>query len=417
MQRLKMINWMGLILIGSVSGNLPAHAKDYDAQVSTHIEIAHAILEDSLSLALELQQDVRTLIQSPTEANLLQARQSWLDTRQVYQMSEALRFGNPIADDFDARLNAWPLDESLIDYVLDDELDLFFDAPEPINIIASPHISFAGEEIDATLITRELLTDKLHQIGGNEANVAIGFHAVEFLLWGQDLNGTGPGAGNRSHLDYDVGNCASENCDRRAQYLDVVVEILVDDLNEAVLAWSEGGQAASYLRNMPSDEAIGRIFKGFGSLAYGELAGERMKLGLILNDPEEEHDCFSDNTHNSHYFNVQGIKSLFYGTYIRIDGTIVSGRSIFDLILENDVELARAVDGRFRDVELAFLAIKNRGDFVERYDQLLSPGNTEGALLIENGIEKLINLSSIFEQSVMMLEIENAVFIGSDVLK
>src|SRR3546814_13690158 len=46
----------------------------------------------------------------------------------------------------------------------------------------------------------------------------------------------------------------------------------------------------------------------FRSLSYGELAGERMKLGLLLHDPEEEQDCFSDNTHNSHYYDVEGMR-------------------------------------------------------------------------------------------------------------
>ena len=34
---------------------------------------------------------------------------------------------------------------------------------------------------------------------------------------------------------------------------------------------------------------------GLGSLSYGELAGERTKLGLMLHDPEEE-DCFTTPT-------------------------------------------------------------------------------------------------------------------------
>ena len=33
----------------------------------------------------------------------------------------------------------------------------------------------------------QFLENKLHEIGGNEANVATGYHAIEFLLWGQDL--------------------------------------------------------------------------------------------------------------------------------------------------------------------------------------------------------------------------------------
>ncbi len=52
---------------------------------------------------------------------------------------------------------------------------------------------------------------------------------------------------------------------------------------------------------------------GLGSLSYGELAGERIKLGLMIHDPEEEHDCFSDNTHASHFFDALGIRNVYLG--------------------------------------------------------------------------------------------------------
>ncbi len=67
------------------------------------------------------------------------------------------------------------------------------------------------------------------------------------------------------------------------------------------------------------------MLTGMGSLAYGELAGERIRLGLLLNDPEEEHDCFSDNTHNSHYYDALGIKNVFMGQYGRVNGELVGG--------------------------------------------------------------------------------------------
>lgn len=47
------------------------------------------------------------------------------------------------------------------------------------------------------MISPQLLAEELHMLDGVQANVATGYHAIEFLLWGQDLNGTNPGAGNR----------------------------------------------------------------------------------------------------------------------------------------------------------------------------------------------------------------------------
>jgi putative iron-regulated protein len=109
-----------------------------------------------------------------------------------YQQTEAFRFGNPIVDDWEGRVNSWPLDEGLIDYTAGDygneENTL-----ATLNVIATPKFTLSGKEIDATTITPDLISGTLHEADGIEANVASGYHAIEFLLWGQDLNGTNPG--------------------------------------------------------------------------------------------------------------------------------------------------------------------------------------------------------------------------------
>ncbi len=80
-------------------------------------------------------------------------------------------------------------------------------------------LTIGGKKLDTSKITKELLAEKLQEAGGVEANVATGYHAVEFLLWGQDLNGTGPGNGARPASDFDTKKCTNGNCARRAQYL------------------------------------------------------------------------------------------------------------------------------------------------------------------------------------------------------
>lgn len=158
--------------------------------------------------------------------------------RVPYQQSEVFRFGNPIVDAWEGRVNAWPLDEGLIDYVdasYGDENDE--NAAYAANVIANPTLTLSGEQIDASTITKTLLSDVLHEADGVEANVATGYHAIEFLLWGQDLNGTGPGAGNRPATDFDTENCTGGNCERRIAYLTTASELLIDDLKEMVAAW------------------------------------------------------------------------------------------------------------------------------------------------------------------------------------
>jgi uncharacterized iron-regulated protein len=103
-----------------------------------------------------------------------------------YQQTEAFRFGNPIVDAWEGRLNSWPLDEGLIDYVdasygTENDENAFY----AVDVIANSKISVGGKTIDVSKITPTLLSEVLHEAGGNKANVATGHHAIEFLLWDQ----------------------------------------------------------------------------------------------------------------------------------------------------------------------------------------------------------------------------------------
>ena len=293
-----------------------------------YADLAHAMYSDSLTTAGALQEAVSSLVANPTEDNLNAAKDAWLASRVPYQQSEVYRFGNAIVDDWEGKVNAWPLDEGLIDYVdsgygSESEENPGYSA----NVVANSSFTFSGEEVDASSITKELLADTLHELGGVEANVATGYHAIEFLLWGQDLNGTGSGAGMRPASDFDSANCTGGNCDRRVDYLREATDLLVDDLTWMAAQWAPGGEAHTHFMNVDVNEGLTSIVTGMGSLSYGELAGERMQLGLLLHDPEEEHDCFSDNTHNSHYYDAQGIVNVYTGNYTRTDGNTMSGPS------------------------------------------------------------------------------------------
>ena len=85
--------------------------------LSHYADLAHAKYEDSLISARSLQGAVNQFIAEPTEANLANAKEAWLAARVPYQQSEVYRFGNAIVDDWEGKVNAWPLDEGLIDYV------------------------------------------------------------------------------------------------------------------------------------------------------------------------------------------------------------------------------------------------------------------------------------------------------------
>lgn len=406
-----------------------AHAATEPAEVTkTYADIAQAEYEDALVTAQLLQQAVNALLEKPSAAALQAAQDAWLRARVPYQQTEAYRFGNPIVDDWEGNVNAWPLDEGMIDYVdasygTDSDTNAYY----VVNVIANSKLEVGGKTVDAAEITPELLRDVLHEADGNEANVATGYHAVEFMLWGQDLNGSGPApadrtgtpqerhAGNRPHTDFDPANCTGGNCERRGQYLQVVTDMLVTDLQEMVEHWQPGGEARQAVEQDPKAGLIAML-TGLGSLSYGELAGERIKLGLMLHDPEEEHDCFSDNTHNSHYYNQLGMMNVYLGEYQRVDGSTVQGASLSDLMRSKDASLDQEMRAKLQDTMKAMQAMKSRAEQVETYDQMIAQGNEEGNAVVQAVIDALVAQTRSIERVIATLELGAVSLEGSDSL-
>lgn len=392
-------------------------APDAAAIAKTYADVAEAGYADSLSEAQKLKTAVDQLIAKPTDDNLKAARQAWIAARIPYMQTEAYRFGNPIVDEWEGKVNAWPLDEGLIDYVSAEygnespENDLYV-----ANVIAKTAIKIGGKEVDTSKITKELLADKLQEAGGVESNVATGYHAIEFLLWGQDLNGTGPGAGKRPASDFDPNNCKGGNCERRAEYLAAATNLLIDDLTWMTEQWGTSGAAREAVMANGGKAGLVAIFKGLGSLSYGELAGERMKLGLLIHDPEEEHDCFSDNTHNSHYYDVKGVKNVYLGRYARTDGTTISGPSPSDLVHASSPDLDKNVRAAIDKTMTRMGEIVKRAEGGEAYDQMIGEDNAEGNKAINAAIRALIGQAKQFERAIAALKLETIEFEGSDSL-
>ena len=386
-----------------------------DAVVANYADIAAASYDDSVATAQALQQAVAALVAQPSEATLGAARSAWTAARVPYPQTEAFRFGNPIVDDWEGRVNAWPLDEGLIDYVAEGTPSAEDNELAQLNVIANPDLKIGADTLDAATITPDTIR-ALHEAGGIEANVASGYHAIEFLLWGQDLNGTGPGTGNRPHTDYARGaDCTGGNCDRRAQYLTAATDLLVADLQEMAANWAPGGAAREAVTENPQ-AGLNAMLTGMGSLSYGEQAGERMKLGLMLNDPEEEHDCFSDQTHLSHYYDGLGIRNVYLGSYARPDGSTVEGPSLSALVAARDP----AVDQALRaDLDATMAALGKLRDTAEggmAYDQMLAPGNDAGNAAITAGIDALVAQTRNIERAVAVLGLDKIAFEGSDSL-
>jgi putative iron-regulated protein len=274
-----------------------------EAVVRHYAVLVQAGYEDSLAGAQALQRAVQAFVAAPSEQSLAAARQAWLNAREWYGQTEAFRFyGGPIDDDRgpEGRINAWPLDEAYIDSV---------QGKPKSGLVNDPRV----------VISRANLA-RLNEKGGEE-NIATGWHAVEFLLWGQDLSETGPGS--RSHEDFIDGK--APNAARRRQYLSVVTELLVDDLRYLAVSWAPS--ARNYRRRFEAGgrESLRKIIVGMGSLSRGELAGERMEVAVNTQDQEDEHSCFSDNTHRDMYLDALGVQNVWKGQYRGIDGALYQG--------------------------------------------------------------------------------------------
>lgn len=409
---------LAMMACASMDSSMKSSASMAEKDVLKHYTVlAHAMYQDSLTTAVSLQKAVIQFIGNPTDDNLSAAKTAWLDARVPYQQTEVYRFGNAVVDDWEGKVNAWPLDEGLIDYVSGEYGSESEENPVYVaNVVANKSVSISGETIDTEKITKELIADTLHEVGGVEANVATGYHAIEFLLWGQDLNGTGPGAGMRMASDFDTANCTNGNCNRRAKYLKVATELLVDDLKWIVAQWAPGGDASEALINGDVSEGLTTIVTGMGSLSYGELAGERMQLGLLLHDPEEEHDCFSDNTHNSHYYDAMGIRNVYVGEYKRIDGSMVSGPGLSSLVAASSTDVDAELMTRLDETMGAMDVLVKSAEAGESYDQLIGDNNDSGNAKVQAAIDALTAQTAAIEKAVDVLQLAAIEFEGSDSL-
>jgi putative iron-regulated protein len=321
--------WAGLALMLGLVAVAPARAQTVDAAaVNRHYAVlVHANYEDTLAAARRMQQAIAAFTAAPSADTLAAARKAWLTAREFYGQTEAFRFyGGPIDNENgpEGRINAWPMDEAYVDAVQ-----------------GKPDAGLVNDRKFA--ITKAALA-RMNERGGEE-NIATGWHAIEFLLWGQDLRADGPG--DRSFEDFVDGK--GKNADRRRRYLTVVTELLIDDLGSMVKAWAPGAKNNYRARfERGGAESLRKMLVGLGSLSRGELAGERMEVALASRDQEDEHSCFSDNTHRDMVTNALGIENVWLGRFKRADGSVLQGASLRELVAAKDAALAEKTTQQIR---------------------------------------------------------------------
>ncbi len=333
---------------------------DAKAEVAAYAAGVYASYVAATESAKSLSVAIDALLADPTDATLAAARKAWVAARPAYFVTETFRFYDGPIEELEGEINAWPMNEAFIDYV---------DGKPGAGLINDP-----SKEISiATLIVNNQASD--------ESDVTLGWHAVEFLLWGQDLNADGPG--NRPVSDFITGK---GNNDRRRTYLKVTTDRLVADIGRVAGAWAPGvadNYAATFQALAPR-EAIGRIMNGMAVLAGFELMSERLAVGLDSGDEEDEHSCFSDTTHQDFTYDLKGIENVWTGNY-----PDAKAPGIRELTAKVDAALAGEVDGLLADATAKVAVLGDPWDKV-----LASPEGSPGRAAAEEAVSALTKLGN-----------------------
>lgn len=377
MKRFTLLVLIAALALGAGVGAADDHLAELQrGAVETYADLVFASYQDSLELAVALNEALAAFVAMPDADTLAAAREAWLASNEPYGQTEAYRFyGGPIDDEDgpEGLLNAWPLDEAYIDYVEGDA-----DA------------GIVNNSADYPEITKDLLIS-LNEVGAEE-NISAGYHAIEFLLWGQDLYDDS--AGQRSHEDYS----SAANAERRGQYLTITGELLVENLQDMVDQWDPDNED-SYrhsLLDMAPGNAITNILTGIGVLAKSELAGERMFTAYDNQDQEDEHSCFSDNTHRDIITNFMGVRNVYEGRYTRIDGSVVEGTGL------SEVFAAVAADLNGEMQELLALADQQVNEIFVPFDRAIvnadsRPGVFDAVFTLQDVGDKIVELAAALD--------------------
>lgn len=321
------------------------HDKKYSKKsfLTTYANIALANYSDALTDAKTLAVSLKAFEKSPSAITMQNAKNAWLLSRESYGQTEIFRLSNGpidsesgwVADTYGApegQLNAWPLDENMIDYTIDAN-----GKKTSGNIIDTNGVFTPSGDDAKSVSVAKITTDAIANLNenGGDANVATGYHAIEFLLWGQDqdysnfikdtITSGALTAGQRPLSDFTT----DTNAQRRFDYLNAATNLIISDLQTMVDAWEKDnnsnyraallGYHADKSKNIDKEVAKSQIFAGMGVFIKSELANERIAVAVLTPSEEDEHSCFSDNTHRDIATNYQGFKNILFGTYNSVD--------------------------------------------------------------------------------------------------
>lgn len=324
--------------------------------VRAHANRCHALYGECLAEAKAMRAAITAMLGDPSVASLATARAAWTKARFAYCRTETLRFSDGPIEPLEPLLNSWPVDEAYIDYVQGN---------------ATAGITHDREHFPQ--LSQTVLTLANERSG--EANVSVGWHAIEFLLWGQDLHDDGPG--DRPFTDYVVGK--GPDADRRREYLTCITDLLVQQFESLGAEWAPGTNNYRHRFEADPQGAIRRMLTGALVLTAFELGGERMAVAYETKDQEQEHSCFSDTSCQDFVADQLGIVQMFQ------PGAVATTQpGLLALIAATDQRLARALSAQLEDTLAKMRAIPSPFDQAMR-----GADDTPGRIAIRAALDAL----------------------------
>ncbi len=332
--------------------------------------VSHYYNEVSLSTQ-EMHNAIIKFVQAPDNNSLTNAKNKWIAARSIYGITEAFRFyGGPIdgvnkygEEGPEGLINAWPLNEAYIDYVK---------GSPNAGIINNLSLEINNDTIIAANMSED------------DADVSSGWHAIEFLLWGQDFSLEK--AGIREASDYLPTN---EINIRRRAYLVATSALLLEHINWLSMEWLENGEGRKAFLN--KNDPGGAILTGIATLAGFELSSERIATALDSGDPEDEHSCFSDQTHNDVKANFNGIINVYLGK--GLNGESFSP-SISEFVAKNNLKLHENILEIINETNISI------NNITVPFDKMLSePKNGPGRQAAEKTVSNLLVLAKNFKEA------------------
>ncbi|MDO8454201.1 MAG: imelysin family protein [Sulfurimonas sp.] len=413
-----LLTTLSLAAVMSLSPCMAQETKENNSILTTYANIANANYNDALSGAKELKTAVDTFAKNPSDESMKKAKEAWLSARESYGQTEIFRLAHGPIDAEDGwvaksygapegQLNAWPLDENMIDYTIDAN-----GKRTSGNIIDTKGLFNPGGEnakaVDVTTITPTAIAE-LNENGG-DANVATGYHAVEFLLWGQDqdyasfvkdsITKGAMTAGQRALSDFTT----DKDAPRRVAYLQAATDKIVEDLTAVNSAWSKtiskdcatdatGCYRAAFLgeltgadssKNIAPNEAKKGILAAMGVFIKSELANERVAVAVLTPSEEDEHSCFSDNTHRDIYANYQGFKNVLTGSY---NNTLYGKSPLQSMSKTAQSEMTLLMS----NIEMKIASINEIAKTSRHFDHQIQPNDPQAKVIVKlkNELRKL----------------------------